>query len=176
MRNTRTIKTQSRPAVAVAGVNGIPATRRRTNSSTRHKLIAKTKSQKSNGKVKEEIRFKEYHDLVERSLEDTAKQINHLLDPEVAKEDGARLLKYSLIDFLRFSKNHYFAVEGDYAVTDDGYLSVDWNVAGHTLANLVFRGKDRVNVYVVSDVFDISERTNVKAILKILTKNNVPVR
>ena len=130
----------------------------------------------SKKETKEVIRFKEYHKLVDLKLEDSAKQINHLLDPVVAKEDGDRLLKYSLKDFQEFSKNHYFGVDGSCGVNYDGFLSVDWHLTGRTFVNLVFLGKDRVKVCAVSDTISFFKIAKVKSINQILFKKKVPFR
>ena len=127
-------------------------------------------------KVKQKIHFKGYHELVKNSLENTANQINNLLDPTIPIEVGKRLKMYSVNDFLKFSKNHYFKKEGKYSNEYCGYLNVKWKLQKKTSVYIRFKGKGIVEIDIVTDDTIISERTNTKQILEVFARYNVPVR
>ena len=173
MSRIRTIKSQSRPASAVARVGGEPTARRIIGRSSRIKLTEDPKVQR-NG-AKQIIRFEGYHDLVERSLEETAIEINHLLDPNYEKENECKLRKSALKDFLRFSKKDVFQSNGSFCVTREGYLSVDWYLPRKISVNIVFHGKNVVMLYILTPQTTVGKLIPFASIIDILKHYSVPV-
>ena len=176
MSRSRIIKSQSRSSPAVARVSGgSPAVSKVSNGLRRLKIYDKPKTRR-NGVKKDKIHFKEYFDLVERSLEKSAKNINRLLSPVFEKEEGRKLRKYSLKDFLTFSKNHYFQKDGFFCVSDNGCLSVDWNVKNHTLVNILFCGNKNNELCILSKDTEVFKDTTVDSISRYLNYYKVPTK
>ena len=174
MSRIRTTKSQSRPAPAVARVGGSPVVRRTTNGSAGLKIYEKPKTRRNS--PKQIIRFKEYYDLVDRSLEKSAKKINDVLDPDYEKENERKLKKYALKDFLKYSKNHYFKKEGFFWVSQDGYLGIDWHLTNNFTVNIIFFGKKKVELYLGSINRSIIKKTTLDSINEILNHFNAPVQ
>ena len=173
MSRTRTIKSQSRPAPAVASIGGVPTARRAINGSTRRKLITKPNTIKRNGKV-EEIRFKGYQYLIDNSMDYTAKQINKLFDPDPADYPAEiRLRKNAVNDFMSFIKKNYFQKEATFGITEDGDLSADWRLK-NTDVNIVFRGKKDITLSVIADELGFSDYIKLSSLLSVLKKHKVP--
>ena len=122
------------------------------------------------------IRFSGYHKLLDNSLEDTANQINNLLDPSATKKFGVKLKKNSIKDFLKFSKNHYFQIEGEYSIAYDGCLSVVWKLQNNNNVSIVFEGNEKVLVRVYSKNSAVSDKTTIKMMYKVFARDKVPTR
>ena len=173
MSRIRTIKSQSRPAPTVASEGVRPTVRRTTNGKTKFKLNDKPKVS-SNGS-KKIIRFKGYHDLVDLSLEKSAKKLNYLLDPEVEKKNSRKISKTALKDFLRFSKKNIIKKDGSFGISPEGYLSVDWDLPKGVYVSIEFHGNNEVELKFITRRNYVQKLIPFSSIVEILKHYSVPV-